>query len=99
MVGNLLDNACKWAASRVVVTARPRAGRLVIRIADDGPGLPASQREAALSHGVRLDETKPGQGFGLAIVAETAALHGGRLVLVEGRPGLIAELELPAAGE
>jgi signal transduction histidine kinase len=70
----------------------------VIRIADDGPGLPAGQREAALSHGVRLDEAKPGQGFGLAIVAETAALHGGRLVLTEGGPGLIAELELPAAG-
>jgi signal transduction histidine kinase len=97
MVGNLLDNACKWAASRVVVTARPRGGRLVIRIADDGPGLPAGERAAALSHGVRLDEAKPGQGFGLAIVAETVALHAGRLVLAEGGPGLIAELELPAA--
>jgi signal transduction histidine kinase len=97
MAGNLLDNACKWAMTRVVVTAWAEAGRLLIRVCDDGPGLPEADRLAAVQHGVRLDETKPGQGFGLAIVAETAALCGGRLHLRNGGPGLIAELELPAA--
>jgi signal transduction histidine kinase len=98
MVGNLLDNACKWAAARVVVTARGEAGRLLLRIADDGPGMKEADRAAALRHGVRLDETKPGQGFGLAIVAETAAICGGSLSLADGGPGLVAELDLPAAG-
>jgi len=98
MVGNLLDNACKWAAQRVSVTARGEAGRLILRIADDGPGMGEADRAAALRHGVRLDETKPGQGFGLAIVAETAALCGGSLTLADGGPGLVAELDLPAAG-
>src|ERR1044071_729279 len=88
MLGNLLDNACKWAASRVSVQVfadRKKKGTLppVLRIVvdDDGPGLTAKQREAALRRGRRLDESKPGSGLGLSIVADLAALYGGSLNL------------------
>ena len=72
MVGNLMDNACKWAKSRVLVTALPG----LISVEDDGPGLSADQAEAAARRGMRLDESVPGSGLGLAIVADLAALGG-----------------------
>ena len=75
ILGNLMDNACKWAARRVRLSAA--TGRLVV--ADDGPGLPADQAEAATRRGIRLDESVPGSGLGLAIVADLAALGGLRL--------------------
>lgn len=84
LLGNLIDNACKWARSRVVVDAAwdpdPRA-RLRLRVDDDGPGLDAAQRQAVLQRGVRADEQVPGHGLGLAIVRESVALHGGELSL------------------
>lgn len=101
MVGNLLDNAVKWSRGRVRVAAlRGREGnvegRLVLTVDDDGPGLAPAEREAALSRGLRLDETKPGTGLGLAIVKELAELYGGWLDL-EDAPlgGLRARLVLP----
>jgi signal transduction histidine kinase len=96
MAGNLMDNACKWARGRVHVEARAAPGGLLVAVADDGPGMPAADRAAALMRGGRLDESQPGQGFGLAIVAETAALYGGRLELADAAPGLLAKLYLPA---
>lgn len=102
MVGNLLDNACKWAAARVAVSAMPETatagrGQLAIAVDDDGPGLPPDQREAALKRGERLDETKPGSGLGLSIVRETAAMYNGSLHLeVAGLGGLRARLIVPA---
>lgn len=98
MLGNLLDNACKWARTRVRVDAGRGAGGLWIEVRDDGPGLPPAQREAALQRGVRLDERTPGSGLGLAIVADLAAGYGGELVL-DAAPegGLCARLSLPAA--
>jgi signal transduction histidine kinase len=85
MAGNLVDNACKWAQSRVAITAEVREdkGRFVLRIVvdDDGPGLPPEAREEAMKRGKRLDETKPGSGLGLSIVAELAAIYGGALEL------------------
>src|SRR5215470_17042549 len=88
MVGNLVDNACKWAQSRVAVEAfsekpDPRDDRRVVRIVvdDDGPGLSPQQREQVARRGRRLDETKPGSGLGLSIVVELAALYGGGLTL------------------
>jgi signal transduction histidine kinase len=105
MVGNLVDNACKWAKSRVAVeVAQPRRDashpRVSLLIDDDGPGLSASEREEvqAARRGRRLDETKPGSGLGLSIVVELAGLYGGELSL-ETAPigGLRAELVLPAA--
>ena len=105
MMGNLVDNACKWASSRVTVEiVRERLdsakGRQVVRIIvdDDGRGLSPSEREQVAKRGQRLDETKPGSGLGLSIVVELAALYGGGLALGNAPlGGLRAELVLPAA--
>ncbi len=100
MVGNLLDNACKWAQSRVLVSAERRAGAasFTVLVDDDGPGLTAEERAKAVKRGQRLDETKPGSGLGLSIVADLAHLYKGRFEL-EASPlgGVRAKLELPAA--
>jgi signal transduction histidine kinase len=98
MLGNLLDNACKWAASNVRVHAERRAERLVLAIEDDGPGLAAEQRAKVLERGRRLDERVPGSGLGLAIVADIAQLYGGRVALERAAAGgLRVCLDLPAA--
>ena len=81
MLGNLLDNACKWAASRVLVTSRADEGRIIIDVDDDGRGLEPSMREAVLQRGVRADEAAPGSGLGLGIVRDLVELHGGSIVL------------------
>jgi signal transduction histidine kinase len=100
MVGNLLDNACKWASSQVKASARPTEGkrRFTVVIDDDGPGLTEEQRKKVVKRGQRLDESKPGSGLGLSIVADLAHLYKGRFEL-EPSPdgGLRARLELPAA--
>ena len=105
MLGNLLDNACKWARSAVRLQAQELSPevdatqrQLVVTVEDDGPGIDAAQRAQALERGVRLDETVPGTGLGLAIVQDLAALYGGRLDLEPaGLGGLRASLTLPAA--
>lgn len=104
MVGNLVDNACKWAQARVcveIVSERVDDGRPrdVVRIVvdDDGPGLSPSQRAQVAHRGRRLDETKPGSGLGLSIVTELSALYGGGLTLgTAPLGGLRAELVLPS---
>lgn len=97
MLGNLIDNACKWTTSRVMVSSSPTGGTVRIDVDDDGPGLDPSMREAVLQRGVRADEAAPGSGLGLAIVRELAGLYGGSIRL-ESSPmgGLRARLELPA---
>jgi signal transduction histidine kinase len=108
MLGNLLDNACKWAKRRVVVASQvlppegsshggPGSGRIEITVDDDGPGLAASMREAVLQRGVRADEAAPGSGFGLAIVRDLTDVYGGSIAL-DASPagGLRARLRLPA---
>jgi signal transduction histidine kinase len=105
MVGNLVDNACKWAQSRVAVEVMPEhadaphVSTLRVVVDDDGPGLSPSQREQVQARrGNRLDETKPGSGLGLSIVVDLAALYGGALTLGTAPiGGLRAELVLPAA--
>ncbi|TCT07606.1 ATP-binding protein [Aquabacter spiritensis] len=105
MVGNLIDNACKWAHGQVeveVFTAPPAQpfdrGFLRIVIDDDGPGLAPAKREEVGRRGRRLDESKPGSGLGLSIVQELATLYGGQLELGTAPiGGLRAELFLPAA--
>jgi signal transduction histidine kinase len=98
MLGNLMDNACQWARSRVHVGAQVVGERLEVTVEDDGPGIAPGQRQAALARGGRLDETTPGSGLGLAIVADLAALYGGTLALDDGaQGGLLARVSLPAA--
>ncbi|HAN64051.1 MAG TPA: hypothetical protein DCQ79_09375 [Rhizobiales bacterium] len=100
MIGNLLDNACKWARSRVKAEARrlDDAASFMVVVDDDGPGLTGDERAKIGKRGQRLDESKPGSGLGLSIVADLAHLYKGRLEL-EPSPegGLRARLELPAA--
>lgn len=98
MLGNLVDNACKWASSRVAINVTSAASNVHFIVDDDGPGLSATDREFAGKRGQRLDETKPGSGLGLSIVNELAALYGGTLELgAAPAGGLRAELTLPAA--
>jgi signal transduction histidine kinase len=103
MLGNLVDNACKWATSTVAIEAHPEPEgptgvRLRVIVDDDGPGMAPEQRVEAMKRGQRLDESKPGSGLGLSIVSDLAALYGGRLTLAAApQGGLRAELVLPAA--
>ncbi len=98
MLGNLMDNACKWAKSKVVVTGQQDESRIRIQIDDDGPGIPRQQRESVLKRGRRFDETVPGTGLGLAIVLDLARLYHSTLSLDESTyGGLWAMLDLPSA--
>ncbi|WP_421724219.1 ATP-binding protein [Bauldia sp.] len=105
ILGNLVDNACKWARSSVTVTATYEApdgdgngGSLTLCIDDDGPGLTAAQRTEATRRGRRLDETKPGSGLGLSIVTDLVQLYDGTFRLEQAPSGgLRAEVSLPAA--
>ncbi len=97
MLGNLLDNACKWARSRVVIEAQAD-GNVQIMVDDDGPGLAAEMREKVLLRGVRLDEKASGSGLGLAIVRDLAEVYRGSIALTESPVGgLRAVLTLPRA--
>jgi len=87
MLGNLIDNAGKWAASRVAVTCTGDGGKLCIDVDDDGPGIAAADRGLLLQRGQRGDERVPGSGLGLAIVDELAGLYGGRLELLDSPLG------------
>lgn len=98
MVGNLMENACKYGGGQVHVQVTAAGARLIITVEDDGPGLAPEQRERALARGARLDESAPGQGLGLSIVAELARMYGGALALDDSPlGGLKAHLVLPAA--
>lgn len=99
IIGNLVENAVKWAKSRVMLSVRPDAegAGLVIAVEDDGPGIPPEKAQEAVKRGQRLDESKPGTGLGLAIVADLVEEYDGRLSL--GRSalgGLKAEVTLRA---
>jgi signal transduction histidine kinase len=103
MVGNLVDNACKWADSHVTIGVQVErtggadpASKLRIIVDDDGRGLSDTERAQVARRGQRLDETKPGSGLGLSIVVDLAALYGGSLTLGKAPiGGLRAELVLP----
>ena len=97
MLGNLLDNACKWARSRVKVQSIQENGGVLITVDDDGPGLPSSMRNQVLQRGMRADESAPGSGLGLAIVRDLAELYNGTIALGDSpMGGLRASLRLPS---
>lgn len=99
MVGNLMENACKFARHRITVTIdRQESARLAILVRDDGPGMSAKEAQAAMKRGTRLDESKPGSGLGLSIVQDIAGEYMGSLQF--GRSpdgGLECLLDLPSA--
>ena len=83
--GNLLDNACKWCKKRVRISVVPSVGAraiasgMVLTVSDDGPGIPQDAADALMQRGMRLDESTPGHGIGLAVVKDIARSYGGRL--------------------
>jgi signal transduction histidine kinase len=98
MLGNLMDNACKWARSRVRVSGSRSGQHLLLAVEDDGPGIAADDRQGVIERGQRLDETTTGTGLGLGIVRDLAELYRGSLALTgSGLGGLSATLTLPAA--
>ncbi|WP_376800570.1 ATP-binding protein [Candidatus Raskinella chloraquaticus] len=99
MLGNLVDNACKWAVAHVMIEAWQEPNKtLRFVIDDDGPGMAPEKRAEAMKRGQRLDESLPGSGLGLAIVGDLAELYGGRFTLsTSPQGGLRSELYLPSA--
>jgi len=85
LAGNLLDNACKWCRNKIRISIVPSAGAraiasgMVMTVADDGPGIPEEAADALMQRGMRLDESTPGHGIGLAVVKDIAHSYGGRL--------------------
>jgi signal transduction histidine kinase len=99
MLGNLLDNACKWGKSRITIESAAAPPSIVITVDDDGTGIDPSMLDMVLQRGVRADEAAPGSGFGLAIVRDLAELYGGAIALDRSADGgLRARLTLPSAG-
>jgi signal transduction histidine kinase len=97
IVGNLLDNACKWARTRCRVSARTDGARVALVVEDDGPGIDAEMRARVLARGVRADQAVPGTGLGLSIVRDLTEAYGGTVALAESPlKGLRVEIELPA---
>ena len=98
ILGNVLDNACKWARTTCRAEARVEGDRVVIVIDDDGPGIPAGVRERVPARGLRADEATPGSGLGLSIARDLAHVYGGRTSLADSPlGGARVVIELPAA--
>ena len=98
MLGNLIDNACKWASSKVDITAQCTDERLTLVVEDDGNGVPETLRDEIIQRGRRLDEDVPGSGLGLDIVRDIAELYRGSLELKQSSAGGVrASLVLPSA--
>ncbi|MGY2374043.1 sensor histidine kinase [Pseudomonas sp. SDO524_S393] len=96
LLGNLLDNACKWADAEVRVTVSETSNSYLLAVDDDGPGIPEAQRDQVFSRGTRLDEQIDGHGLGLGIVRDIVEVWGGVLQLQESElGGLKVLIELP----
>jgi len=87
ILGNLMDNACKWAEFNVLVSLKTKNNNMVVSVEDDGPGLPIDQREAVFQRGLRLDENAPGSGLGLAIVRDIIETYEGHVTLTDSLSG------------
>jgi len=98
LLGNLLDNACKWARRRVLCVIEDAGSSILIRVEDDGEGVSAAATREILGRGVRLDEETAGHGLGLAIVGDIVTLYGGELSLDPSPElgGLRAQVRLPS---
>ena len=103
ILGNLMDNACKWADGRVGVVIAPcRVGGglgIALRVEDDGPGFPADMGDAVLGHGVRGDESTPGHGIGLAVVRDIVReAYGGEIAVgASDMGGAAVTIRIPMA--
>jgi signal transduction histidine kinase len=97
LLGNLLDNACKWTATRIIVDSVASASHIIITVDDDGGGLPVDLRQAVIERGVRADQQAAGSGLGLAIVRDLAEVYDGSIRLDDSPlGGLRATLTLPS---
>ncbi len=98
LVGNLLDNACKWASHQVCLTVDQDTAQTRIIVEDDGPGVPREKIGELGQRGIRLDERVQGSGQGLAIVSDIIAAYGGQLVISNKEPhGLRSQCSCPSA--
>ncbi|MER8781217.1 HAMP domain-containing histidine kinase [Mesorhizobium sp. M1006] len=95
ILGNLVENAARYAKSSVRVNASAVAGKVAVTVADDGPGIPDADRQSALSRGVQLDSKGGSSGLGLAIVSDIVEAYGGRLAMTNADPGLVVTISLP----
>ncbi len=95
ILGNLIENAARFATSSVRVDASGGIGGTTISVADDGPGIPDADQQAALARGVQLDTKGGGSGLGLAIVSDIVDAYGGRLTMGDANPGLRVTIFLP----
>jgi signal transduction histidine kinase len=106
-LANLIDNAIKYARCpdetsrppRIEVSTARQGNDLVVKVADNGPGIPAADRDRVLQRFVRLEASRsqPGSGLGLSLVAAVARLHHGTIELGDGNPGLVVTMRLPIA--
>lgn len=97
LIGNLAENAAKWATSTVSIRARRHDQTLNLEILDDGPGIPEGTEAEVLMRGRRLDQTTEGNGLGLSIVAKIVKSYSGTMRLERGQPsGLSVQITLPA---
>lgn len=98
IVGNVLDNACKWARALCRLSAHPQNGHARLVIEDDGPGIRAAMRDQVLARGARADETVAGSGLGLSIVRDLTEAYGGHVTLDDSAlGGLRVTIDLPVA--
>ena len=95
ILGNLVENAARYAKSAVRVDASAISGEVIIAVADDGPGIPDANRQSALSRGVQLDSKGGSSGLGLAIVSDIVEAYGGRLSMTNAGPGLVVTITVP----
>jgi signal transduction histidine kinase len=97
MLGNLTENAARFARSRITIDANMTSSSIAISVEDDGPGIPEQAKMKVTARGERLDLGGDGAGLGLAIVADIVEAYGGTLKLDDRSPGLRAVITLPAA--
>ena len=100
LLGNLLDNACKWADAQVELSLCQTPQGYVIEVQDDGPGIPEGERDQVFSRGTRLDEQTSGHGLGLGIVRDIVEAWGGQMQLETGAlGGLLVRIKLPGRAQ